>query len=517
MVSESRISVPARRGAVLPNEILTIIFYMVIESYNHEHFTPDMEAILLEEARTIRAASQVCQLWRDLSFTCHDIWGTILNVDSSSTSWIIELLRRSGSAPLTIQSSPSDSPPTLRFESQKWMPILAQTHRFRKLHITFATRDMRGVLPIFREPAAPLLESLTLRYNEEDASSWLPDVNFLYRKGLFGGKTPKLLTLTLENVLFRWSPDHNVAQSIVRLDLLLSQTNMPLLGFRFLAFDDPSPTKMVLPSLQELVVTATGGCSRFLSILSIPSSCMMTLCFSADPAMGGDDDSLLWVEGYLRGWQIQESPIYSWSLSTSPNGAFAFHAGTERDYRPQFVLEYDGGNIYTSGIRLLHFAEFLLQERLLHQSAALKLPLQAGLYFTPALDEKLAALLSKCARLQTLTVLGRSIENVMPPLLTKYPEAIAHLRHLVLDGPYPASLSSVLSVKTLLMEFALQPLRNGGHKLQKSTVCFDDSRKYECLKKGISDVAEVVSYVPLRARVIRRGELTPRDSWSLKA
>ncbi|KIM41442.1 hypothetical protein M413DRAFT_11024 [Hebeloma cylindrosporum] len=513
LISESRIS--ARRGAIFPIEIVTIIFYMAIDSFNYEHFTPDMEAILLEEARTIRAASQVCQLWRALSFACHSIWGTILNVDSSSTVWIMELLRRSGTAPLTIHSTPSNSATTGRFHSQKWKLLLAQTHRFRKLDVTFGSRDLQGVSLIFRQPA-PLLESLTLKYAQEHAPYLSVDMSFSVPNGLFTGICPKLRTVSLQKLLFRWSPDHNVAQNIVRLDLLLSQTNMA-----FFTLGVPIATKMVLPNLQELVVTGTGGCSRFLSFLSIPSSCMTTLFFTHDdPDLPMSDDPLLWVEGYLRGWQIREPPIYSWSLSTSPNGSFAFHAGTQRNSldRPQFVLEYDGGNIYTSGIRLLHFVlEFLLRDSLLHQSAAMKLDFQASLYFTAPLSENLAALLSRCPRLQTLTILGRSIENVMAPLLTKYPEATAHLRHLILDGPYPASLSSLLSVTTLLVQFALQPLKNGRDKLQKVTVCVDDSRKYKCLRKGISEVAGVVSYVPLQPRVVRRGELTTRGSWSLGA
>ena len=504
LVSESILS--AHRGAMFPIEILTIIFYMAIESYD-QHYTPNMEAILLEEARTIRATSQVCQLWRDVSLSCHRIWGTILNVDSSSTFWISELLRRSGSAPLSIFSTPSNC---RSLESQKWKLIFAQTHRFRKLDITVRNRDIHALLSIFRQPA-PLLESLTLKYNQDNGCYRSVDATISLPKGLFAGVTPKLRTFTLEKVLFRWFPADQVAQNIVRLDLSLSQKDIASFSP-----DYRSSAKMVLPNLQELVVTGTGRCSPFLSFLAIPSSCMTTLSFTQDdpdPAM--TDDPLLWVEDYLRGWQVRQPPIYSWYLSTTQDGAFAFHAGTEGNPldRPQFVLEYNGGD--TSRIRLLYLVEFLLRESVLHESAVMRLDLQAGLYFSRGLGERLSALLSQCARLETITLFGRSIENIMVPFLTKYPQATAHLRHLIIDGPYPASFSSIFSLKAMLRQYALQPLKKGGEKLQKITFCIDDSRKYKCLKKGIADLARVVNYIPLQPRVVRRGELTPRGWWSL--
>ena len=504
LVSESMLS--ARRGTIFPVEILAIIFYMAIESYN-QHYTPEMEAILLEEARTIRVASQVCQLWRAVSFSCHRIWGTILNVDSSSTFWINELLRRSGSAPLAILSTPSSR---RSFESQKWKLILAQTHRFRTLDITFANRDIHALLSIFRQPA-PLLESLTLKYDQDNGCYRSVDISTSSPKGLFAGVAPKLRTYTLEKVLFRWSPVNQVARNIVRLDLSLSQKDVASFSP-----DYRSPAKMVLPNLQELVVTGTGRCSRFLSFLGIPSSCMITLSFTRrDPDSSLIDDPLLWVEAYLRGWLARQPPIQFWYLSTTQDDSFAFHAGIKGDPldRPQFVLEYNGRD--TAAIRLLYLLEFLFRESALHQSAALRLDLQAGLYFSGGLAEKLATLLSQCARLETLTLHGRSIENIMVPLLVKYPEATAHLRHLIIDGPYPATFSSILSLKGLLRRYALQPLKNGGEKLQKITVCIDDSRKYKCLKKGVSDLARVVDYIPLQPRVVRRGELTPRGWWSL--
>jgi hypothetical protein len=43
----------------------------------------------------------------------------------------------------------------------------------------------------------------------------------------------------------------------------------------------------------------------------------------------------------------------------------------------------------------------------------------------------------------------------------------ANLRHLIIDGPYPASVSSILGVKVLLTEYA-QSLKNARRKLQKS-------------------------------------------------
>jgi len=507
----SKIILSAHRGALFPVEILTIIFYMVIETYN-QHYTRDIGGILLEEARAIRAASQVCQRWRDVAFSCHRIWGTILDVDSSSTFWISELLRRSGSTPLTIRSTPS--PTTCRsFQPHwKWKLLLAHTSRFRNIDITVGNGDICLLLLIFREPA-PSLESLTVKYNPDSECYRSVEVNCAVPQGLFAGVTPKLRSITFENLLFRWSPAGQVAQNIVRLDLSLSKKDLASFSY-----DYPSFPKMALPNLQELVVSGNGRCFRSLSYLAIPSSCMVTLSFTQrDPNPSMTDDPLQWVADYLRGRQARQPPIDSWYLSTTENDSFAFHAAIKDDPldRPQFVLEYNGGEI--AGIRLLRLLEFLHHEGVLHESVALRLDLQASLYFSGGLPEKLANLLSQCPRLETLTLPGNSIENIMVQFLAKYPKATAHIRHLIIDGPYPASVSSILKVKSLLRQFALQPLKNGGEKLQKITFCIDDSRKYKSFKKGVADLAGVVDYVPLRPWVVRRGELIPRGWWSLGA
>ena len=502
----SEIILSAHRGAILPVEILTIIFYMVIETYN-QHYTRDIRGILLEEAHAIRAASQVCQRWRDVAFSCHRIWGTILNVDSSSTLWISELLGRSGSAPLTIQSTLSPA-----FQSQKWKLLLSHTHRFRSIDITVGNGDICLLLLIFREPA-PSLESLTVKYHPDHECYRSVEVNCTVPQGLFAGVSPKLRSITFENLLFRWSPAGQVAQNIVRLDLSLSQKDLASFSY-----DYPSFPKMALPNLQELVASGNGRCFRSLSYLAIPSSCMVTLSFTQrDPDPSMTDDPLQWVADYLRGRQARQPPIYSWYLSTTESDSFAFHAGTKADPldRPQFVLEYNGGEI--AGIRLLRLLEFLHHEGVLHESVAMRLDLQASLYFSGGLPEKLANLLSQCPKLETLTLPGNSIENIMVQFLAKYPKATAHIRHLIIDGPYPASLSCILRVKSLLRQFALQPLKNGGEKLQKITFCIDDSRKYKSFKKGVADLAKVVDYVSLRPWVVRRGELIPRGWWSLGA
>ena len=99
------------------------------------------------------------------------------------------------------------------------------------------------------------------------------------------------------------------------------------------------------------------------------------------------------------------------------------------------------------------------------------------------------------------------------PVLIQYPEATAHLRHLSHIQHPSASITSVLSIKVLLMHYALQPLRNG--KLRKNTVCVDDSKMLTCLSKGVVYLAAVVDSIPLRSGVVHRGELSSRGCWSL--
>ncbi|KIM41438.1 hypothetical protein M413DRAFT_27790 [Hebeloma cylindrosporum] len=497
------------RRANLPVEILTIIFCMIIESH-HEHFTPGMEAILLEEARTIRAASQVCRLWRDVALSRHKIWAAILDVDSNSTAWIDELFRRSGSATLAIRSTPSKRRiPSQFFGSPKWDAISAHAHRLRKLDIALEYEDINyKLLPFFNQPA-PLLEFLALKFSQKTGPHQPFHRNFtdaIY-PFLFAGVIPKLHTLTLDNLICLWSLADPMAHNIMRLDLSLSQKDMALFSFK-------SCTIMHLPNLQELVVTGIERCSRFLFLLRVPSFCMTTLSFTqrdCDSAL--TNDPVLWVEQYLRGWQGRESPIHSWYLCTSQNEAFAFHAGRKEDPpdRPQFVLEYNGGR--TSGLRLLHILEILCGEGILHESINATLDMQVDPYSSAGLAEKLAELLSQCSRLDTLTLLGRSIDKVVP-VLTKFPEATAHIRHLIIDGPYPTSTSSLPEIEVLTTQYT-RWLRNGGKKLEKISVCVGNSGKYEFLTKGVADFAKVVECISFRPRAVRRGELVPRGCWSL--
>lgn len=296
-----------------------------------------------------------------------------------------------------------------------------------------------------------------------------------------------------------------MAQNIVRLDLSISQTDMALFSFE-------SFMEIALPNLQELV-TGNGKCFRFLSFLVIPSSCMITLSFTQrDADSAPSNDPLLWVEQYLCRWQAREPLIHSWYLSSTEDGALALHAGTKDDPPdcPQFVLEYNGAED-TAEIRLFYLLK-VLREGVLRESSAMTLDLQSRRYST-VLARKLAELFSQCAILETITLSGRSIENTLLSVFIKYPEAMANLRHLIIDGPYPASASSIGRVKDLMQH--VQFLESMGRKLHKISVCVDDLGKYECFNQGVADLAEVVDYLPLRPRVVRRGELTPRGCWSL--
>jgi hypothetical protein len=83
----------------LPTEILALIFYQAIGSYTQTHSRAILST-LKTEADTIRAASQVSQLWRAITLGRQDIWGITLNMDFNSFLWIEEFVRRSGSSPL---------------------------------------------------------------------------------------------------------------------------------------------------------------------------------------------------------------------------------------------------------------------------------------------------------------------------------------------------------------------------------------------------------------------------------
>jgi hypothetical protein len=95
---------------------------MVFFTSHSYHCAEEAATLLEEEALTFRRASQVSQFWRNVArHQCKDIWGSIINIDTSSSAWVEELITRSRNSPLTIQSLSYRRRRNEDFYGNKWI------------------------------------------------------------------------------------------------------------------------------------------------------------------------------------------------------------------------------------------------------------------------------------------------------------------------------------------------------------------------------------------------------------
>jgi len=460
----------ARRGILFPPEVLAYIFSLLLESYSRLYTKETADAVW-QEAFDVRMASQVCHFWRTvaLSGSCAHIWGTIINVDTSSKFWVEELLLRSGCAPLLVRSRPALCSAPRSFTSLKWKVLLREMHRFQHLDLTIACHEAYQLGPCFLQPA-PMLESLALRGDFETPSllhnPFHPElVPLILPPGrrLFGNNSPKLDNggvVTLDRVLL-CSYSRNLPEplNIVRLNLCLTLMQWSDLGFdpgdtlpaspcsSLVSYANSTAPTLVLRNLQELTLKGSQTAFQLLSHMSIPHSSMVTLSLTQDYTHDGLDDLLPWLKEYFWAWKTHNDPVHSWSLSTSRNGWLAFHAATKGDPQdcPQFVLEL---NTHQGPlIDIVRFLRFLVEKNIVEDSIALRLDLQTPLHIAHGLKETLGKLFPHCKRLTKLTLVDRSLENILPPFRTNCPW---NVRFLLIEGPFPVDESVM---KTLMVDY----------------------------------------------------------------
>lgn len=497
----------ARRGILFPPEVLAHIFSLLLGSYSLLYTKETADAVW-EEAFNVRMASQVCQFWRivALSGSCAHIWGTIINMDTSSNFWVEELLLRSGCAPLLVRSRPALCSAPRSFTSLKWKVLLREMHRVQHLDLTIACHEAYQLAPWFLQPA-PMLESLALR-GDLEAPSYLRNV---FHPGLvplvlppgrrlFGNNSPKLCNggVTLDRVLL-CSYTRNLPEplNIVRLNLCLTHT----LQWSDLGIDTSSaspysslvsyanwtaPT-LVLPNLQELTLRGSQTAFQLLSHMSIPHSSMVSLSLTQDYTYDGLDDLLPWLKEYFWAWKTHNDPVHSWALSTSRNGSLAFHAAIKGDPQdcPRFVLELNTQQ--SLSIDIGRFLRFLMEKIIVEDSVALRLDLQTPLRIAHGLKEILGKLFFHCKRLTKLTLVDRSLENILPPFGTNCPWTV---RFLLIEGPFPVDVSVM---KMLMVDYLDAKYMHTIPRL-----------KLKVNAQGYSN-----------GTGIRRGELPPQHFWSI--
>ncbi|KAK7042571.1 hypothetical protein R3P38DRAFT_2891264 [Favolaschia claudopus] len=215
--------------------------------------------------------SHVCRRWRDIAMSSPKFWTCIV---VSRPRWADELLRRSGTAPLSVGIDPSSV--RTKNRANRLSGLFEHMSRIQLLHLCL-TDD--GVIPTGLSFPAPIMKAFYLHYTG-------PSRPFVAEK-LFNAESPKLQHLSLKHCSLPWESPLWV--NLVSLELIHSPialellATMPRLRELFLenSFNEtPNPSAPTTLQLKKLDLTdSLHLCSRFLHVVSIPNS---RICLAAN-------------------------------------------------------------------------------------------------------------------------------------------------------------------------------------------------------------------------------------------
>ncbi|KDR77164.1 hypothetical protein GALMADRAFT_139179 [Galerina marginata CBS 339.88] len=393
---------------IFPPEILALVFEMVLEHYTLEYGEHNFE-IRLREAATIRHASQVCHYWRNVALSCTRIWGKLINIDSSGFTWTQELLTRSRTAPLIIQSSSDldrfNQVPGMRFSSIRWQAIFAEAARIKVLHTSFSSRDdIHFLTNLVLEPA-PLLESCNFVLDLDDDTVEPVGYQSIFRGDPFNGHAPNLRCLTSHAAFlpsFRLAdfthlnlrhldiafPETSIPMSLSRwLDILASQ---PLLEFLTLTnftverYNATSPLNVNLPRLNTLYLLAEiNDCDRLFGHLVLPPTAFVHINLEQNTGEISVHGLSRGLERIFRSWdEHSDSSCYQWRLETDEYEGFNIGIGPADPkanfFLSQLTIEYTTDAPYTDWVPhpFSNFLRLLQNAPLVNREAVLFLGLE---------------------------------------------------------------------------------------------------------------------------------------------
>ena len=232
----------------LPPEILAEAFANIVISHSY-HYTEEVAALLEEEALVLRCASQVSRFWRDVALhQCKGIWGSIININTSSDVWVEELFRRSRNSPLTVQSLRSRRDPDEDFRGDKWTAVLAQMGRVKVLHFTLGCHeDASQLMYATSNLRAPLLESFRIGYKY--LCAWEPGQSlFSFSGRLFDNHCPNLRDFVLTRVPFIQPTVHFLDIHLAHLDVTPDLFSIDLTVSQWLDVLESQPSLRYLTS-----------------------------------------------------------------------------------------------------------------------------------------------------------------------------------------------------------------------------------------------------------------------------
>jgi hypothetical protein len=358
----------------LPAEVLMEVFANVVTSHSY-HYTEEVANLLQEEALTFRRASQVSQFWRNVALhPCNHIWGSIINIDTSSSAWVEELITRSRNSPLTIQSLSCRREPNEDFCGAKWTSVFAEMARVKILHVALGDRheDASQLMHATSNLQAPIIESFRVEYECHCALERPRATLFSFNGRLFDNQCPNLRDFVLTRVLFIQpttdfsairlvhldiTPDFSSADLTVSqwLDVLETQPSLRYLTMTvqstYGAEIYPASSRQVrLPNLEQFSIETEGieGAQIFASLV-LPSRCRIAFKIMEEEETF-DDLSFIEILGEtfcrcIKGWSGKGSTnnleLGSWGLEVDET-YFVLRLGSEDDawYNPRIQLLY---------------------------------------------------------------------------------------------------------------------------------------------------------------------------------
>ncbi len=278
MLSDTPLNRPTQSIHHLNEDILSYIFAL-----NGDMFS-DIHAL-----RTTSITSQVCQRWRNLMLSTPTLWARLIDIDyfigPLIDNWINELLRRSGTAPLWINSKefPGDDIEKILFRilSENW-------HRTQKLIVVNHTLNSNIVPMLFGYPA-PYLETFDVHLEIRGLS----DKEKAFTAHLFSGHAPILRRFDFGH----WVIDHrapwlcnlhslvlNRAIGVYNALAILTETPMLQKFETHLQVDTNMPLSyptVTLPHLESLKCSGEPHlCTALLEHIEIPLNCSLRISTS---------------------------------------------------------------------------------------------------------------------------------------------------------------------------------------------------------------------------------------------
>ncbi|TFY69661.1 hypothetical protein EVG20_g3049 [Dentipellis fragilis] len=328
----------------LPPEVLAQVFAWLqvddpLQFNSSRHHQLDMRQRNIGWVR----ASHVCRFWRQAALEYPALWSTM---PLTLSKWMKEAFVRSKEAPLVLRYVRSGAA-----GDESLFLALAELRRIKVLDLNgVASEESLELIHDYLVQPAPLLETAklaclrVLRYGDAEP---IPD-------NLFGGYTPRLLSLILSHYQISWQLPILRSRTLVHLEIrrpsgrrptmieiLAGLQNLPQLDTLALERALPTPLQedevpqefahqLNLPNLTLLtVIDEVHSCAHFLSRIVFPRAARVNLHCKCDTVEGGADK----VSAILPFITAQTYPY-----GVMPDDYRPIHALLISDSRPDLTL-----------------------------------------------------------------------------------------------------------------------------------------------------------------------------------